>query len=139
MGVFLLSTVPGLQAYVWCVKDGGSSALELDTHGACAPSTSGQRALHSRSGHAQDCCTSSFAHNHEDTCELCIDVPLDADFSKAPMPQRKKISATLHVPAWREMQYLRDLTFLINCTRLPHPPSYICTALLEQRTTVLII
>jgi len=139
MGVFLLSTVPGLQAYVWCVKDGGSSALELDTHGACAPSTSGQRALHPHSEHAQDCCTTSSAHSHEDTCEPCIDVPLDAEFSKAPIPQLKKISAAPHVPAWREMQYLRDLTPLINCTQLPHPPPYICTALLVQRTTVLII
>ncbi|MGM0416312.1 MAG: hypothetical protein ACQEQK_05090 [Thermodesulfobacteriota bacterium] len=140
MGVFLLSTVPGLQAYVWCIKEEGSSALEIGAHSACTQSQShsSQSAHHSHSGHApEDCSTST--HEHEDNCELCIDVPLDTEFSKAPTPQFKKISPALHPPQWRELQLLRTVTPQLTCTHLPHPPPHISTSLLVQRTTVLII
>jgi|GEM_PF-2457574 hypothetical protein len=138
MGVFLLSTVPGLQAYVWCVKQEGSSALELGAHGACAPSSPQECAPHSHSGHASESCGAS-THAHDDTCELCIDVPLDAKFAKAPHPQLKKIAPALHVPTWQELQWLRDRTPQLACTQLPHPPPYVSTTLVVQRTTVLII
>lgn len=138
MVVFLLSSVPGLQAYVWCVKEEGSSALEIGAHGTCDPAPSAQSAPHSHSEHGEDCCPSS-AHSHEDTCELCIDVPLDGEFSKTSTPQLKKIAPALHVPAWRELQWLHELTPQTSCTQPPHPSPYTSTALLVQRTTVLII
>ncbi|MFW6387042.1 MAG: hypothetical protein ACOC0G_00030 [Thermodesulfobacteriota bacterium] len=138
MGVFLLSSVPGLQAYVWCVKEEGSRALEMGKHGACDPAPSGQTNQHSHAEHAEDCCPSS-AHTHKDTCELCIDVPMDAEFFKTPAPQIKKIATALYMPPWHELQWLRDLTPQLSYTQLPHPPSYTSTALLVQRTTVLII
>jgi hypothetical protein len=43
------------------------------------------------------------------------------------------------MPVWRELQWLRELTPQISCTQPPHPSPYTSTALLVQRTTVLII
>lgn len=137
MGVFLLSTAPGLQAYVWCVKEGGSSALEAGAHGACVQSTSQENVLHSCSEHMPEYCNST--HAHEEACELCIDIPLDIEFSKTPAPQFKKISAAPDKQQGRELQLLRNFNLELTCTQLPHPPPHISTTLLIQRTTVLII
>lgn len=138
MGVFLLGTIPGLQAYVWCVKEAGSTALELGAHGECAPSSPQHCAPHSHSDHNPECCNTS-GHPHDDTCDLCIDVPLDTELSKTSAPQFKKISSASQIPQWQELQRLRDLSPQLASMQLPHPPPHVSTTLQVQRTTVLII
>lgn len=113
-------------------QGGGSSALEAGAHGSCAQSPPRENVFHSCSGHMPEYCTTT--HAHEEACELCIDIPLDVEFSKTPAPQFKKISAALDKQQGRELHNVE----LIR-TQLPHPPPYISTTLMIQRTTVLII
>jgi hypothetical protein len=50
--------------------------------------------------------------------ELCIDIPLDGEFSKTSTPQLKKSAPARHVPAWRELLLpLHDLATLRQVER----------------------
>lgn len=129
---FVLGTTPGVEAYVWCVKPEGSSALATSAH---KPHSLPTAAHEPGSSITQYCNSSTCAL----TCVSCIDIPIEAEFSTPSQYQLKKIPAQEQAPQWHELQWLHDSTTVLTCTQLPQPPPRINRTIQAQRTIVLII
>ena len=133
---FMLSTNPGVQAYVWCVKQEGSSALSASAHKSHSPSGIAAAVVHEPA-----CSTPQYSNSLTCgfSCVSCIDIPVEAEFSTQSQYQLKKIPSQAQAPQWHELQWLYDSTTALTCTQLPQPPPCISSTIDVQRTIVLLI
>ncbi|MDD2556889.1 MAG: hypothetical protein PHH87_01235 [Desulfuromonas sp.] len=128
----MLSTNPGAQAYVWCVKQEGSSTLATAAHNPHNLPASASKSTSS----ITHCCTGSAC---ELNCASCIDIPFETEFSTSSTYQLKKMPAQDPTPQWHELQWLHASTATLARTQLPESPPRISSTIRVQRTTVLLI